>query len=155
MIRINFKNFKGFNDSKITDANGKEIINFEKVKALPTRACYSIVNANHEKIGRIEKRRYNFGLVDLPQIIISVNNDKIEIQKDMKELKEFYEIKGSNFSISGNWDGPQFNISKNEKVLASVNVQKEESGGTYLVDIIDKANENQVLCILFALSWIR
>ena len=87
MIRINFKNFKGFNDSKVTDANGKEIISFEKVKALPTRACYSIVNANHEKIGRIEKRRYNFGLVDLPQIIISINNDKIEIQKDMKELK--------------------------------------------------------------------
>ena len=155
MIKINFINFKGLNELKVTDDNGKEIISFEKARALPTHACYSNFNDSHEKIGKIEKSRYNFGLVDLPEIVIYVNNDKIKVRRDMKELKEFYEITESEFSISGIWDGPQFDISKNEKVLASVYVEKKELSGTYLVNIIDKTNKEQVLCILFALSWIR
>lgn len=39
-------------------------------------------------------------------------------------------------------------------MLASVEVKKEEIGRTYLADIIDKSNEEQVICILFALNWI-
>lgn len=150
-MRISFKNF---DNPKVTDENGKEIISFEKSKALPTRSRYSIINTNHQKIGKIERIRNNFGLFNLPQIVISVNNDKIIIRKDIKELKDIYEIIGNGFSIIGNWNGPHFNISKNEKVVASVNVEKEETGAAYLVDIIDKANEEQVICILFALSWI-
>ena len=150
MIKVNFKNFSELN---VTDENGKEIISFKKSKALPTRERYTVINANQEKIGSIEKIRYNFGLVNLPQIVISVNNDEIEIKKDMKELKEFYEITGSEFTIVGKWR-EHFNISKNEKVLATVDVQNEEVGRTYLTDIIDKSNEEQVICILFALSWI-
>ena len=139
---------------KVTDENGEEIITFKKSIALPTRSRYSIINANNENIGTIEKMRYNFGLVDLPQIDISVNNDEIRIKRDMKELKEFYEIMGSDFSIVGNLFGPHFNINKNEKVVASITIEKEEIGRSYLADIIDKSNEEQVVCILFALSWI-
>ncbi|MDZ7542901.1 hypothetical protein ACH36K_11345 [Clostridium sp. MB05] len=146
--------FKSFNEPNVTDENGKEIISFEKSKALPTRVCYSVINANHEKIGKIERIRNTFGLFDLPRIVISVNNDKITIRKDIKELRDIYEITGSGFSIIGNWYGPHFNISKSEKVLASVDVEKEESESTYLVDIIDKSNTEQIICILFALSWI-
>ena len=139
---------------KVTDENGEEIISFKKSIALPTRSRYSIINTNNENIGTIEKMRYNFGLVDLPQIDISVNNDKIRIKREMKELKEFYEITGSDFSIVGNLLGSHFNINKNEKVVASVTIEKEEIGRNYLADIIDKSNEEQVICILFALSWI-
>lgn len=149
--------FKGFTESKVTDENGKEFISFEKSKALPTRSCYSVINANHQKIGKIERISNNFGLYglfNLPKIVISVNNDKITIRKDIKEFRDIYEIMGNDFSIIGNWRGPHFNISKNEKVLALVDVQKEEIGKTYLVDIIDNSNEEQVICILFALSWI-
>nr|WP_278678762.1 hypothetical protein [Clostridium paraputrificum] len=148
MIRINFK------EQIVKDEKGKEIISFEKAKALPTRSCYSVINPNHEKIGKIEKSRYNFGLVDLPKIDISINGDKITIRKDMQELKEIYEITGSGFSIIGDFTGPHFNISKNEKVIASVTIDKEETDNSYLVDIINKSNENHIICILFALSWI-
>lgn len=150
MIKVNFKEF---NELNVTDENGKGIISFKKSKALPTRERYLVINANDERIGSIEKIRYNFGLVNLPEIDIKINNDKIKIKKDMQELKEFYEITGSEFSIDGKWR-EQFNISKSKKVLATVNVQNEEMGPTYLVDVIDKSNEEQVICILFALSWI-
>ncbi|MDU5109522.1 MAG: hypothetical protein E6248_03685 [Clostridium sp.] len=146
--------FKSFNEPTVTDENGKEIISFEKSKALPTRECYSVINSNNEKIGKIERIRNNFGLFDLPRIVISVNNDKIIIRKDIKEFKDIYEITGNGFSILGNLDGPHFNISESEKVIASVTVEKEELGQRYLADIIDKSTEKQVICILFALSWI-
>lgn len=151
---INLRGSKELKVIQVTDENGEEIISFKKTIALPTRSRYSIINANNEEIGAIERIRYNFGLLNLPQIDITVNNDEITIKKDMKELKEFYEIMGSDFSIVGNWFGPQFNINKNEKVVASVTVEKEEIGRSYLADIIDKSNEEQVICILFALSWI-
>lgn len=146
--------FKSFNEPNATDENGKEIISFEKSKALPTRECYSVINSNNEKIGKIERIRNNFGLFDLPKIVISVNNDKITIRKDIKEFKDIYEITGNGFSIIGNLDGPHFNISKDEKVIASVTIEKEELGQGYLTDIIDKSTEEQVICILFALDWI-
>ena len=91
MIKVNFKEF---NELNVTDENGKGIISFKKSKALPTRERYLIINANDERIGSIEKIRYNFGLVNLPEIDIKINNDKIKIKKDMQELKEFYEITG-------------------------------------------------------------
>lgn len=146
--------FKSFNEPNATDENGKEIISFEKSKALPTRECYSVINFNNEKIGKIERIRNNFGLFDLPKIVISVNNDKITIRKDIKEFKDIYEITGNGFSILGNLDGSHFNIFKNEKVIASVTIEKEELGQGYLADIIDKSTEEQVICILFALDWI-
>lgn len=146
--------FKSFNEPNATDKNGKEIISFEKSKALPTRECYSVINSNNEKIGKIERIRNNFGLFDLPKIVISVNNDKITIRKDIKEFKDIYEITGNGFSILGNLDGPHFNIFKNEKVIASVTIEKEELGQGYWTDIIDKSTEEQVICILFALDWI-
>ena len=151
---INLRGSKELKEVKVTDEYGKEIISFKKTIALPTRASYSVINANNENIGNIERIRENFGLVNLPQIDIKVNNDKITIKKDMKELKEFYEIIGSDFSIVGSWFGPQFTINKNEKVVASVTVEKEEIGRSYFTDIIDKSSEAQVICILFALSWI-
>ena len=146
--------FKSFNEPNVTDEKGNKIMSFEKSKALPTRECYSVINSNNEKIGKIERFRNNFGLFDLPKIVISVNNEKITIRKDIKELKDIYEITGNEFSIPGNCNGPQFNISKSEKVIASVTVEKEELGQRYLADIIDKSNEEQVICILFALDWI-
>ena len=72
----------------------------------------------------------------------------------MKELKDVYEIEGNGFSIIGNWFGPTFSITKNEKVVASVKVEQEELGRSYLADIIDKSNEEQIISILFAVSWI-
>lgn len=154
MIKIGYKIYQHFTNPKVTDENGKEIISFEEAKALPTRACYSIIDSNHKKIGKIEKSRYNFGVIDLPKIVISINTDEITIQKDVNELVDSYELTGSGFSIAGNVSGPHFNILQNEKVIASVDIDKEEAGDAYLVDIIDKSNENQVICILFALSWI-
>lgn len=147
-------NFKNFNAQTVTDENDKEIISFKKSIALPTRVRYSVVNANHENIGSLERIRNNFGLFNLPRIVITVNDDKIEIRKDIVQLRDVYEISGSGFSIVGNLNGPSFNILKNENVLASVNVQNAESGSFYLVDIIDKSKVAQVICILFALSWI-
>ncbi len=35
-------NFKGLKNSTVKDENGKEILSFEKSKALPTRECYLI-----------------------------------------------------------------------------------------------------------------
>ena len=49
-------NFKGFKDSVVKDESGKEILSFEKSKALPTRECYSIINAQQEKAGNPEER---------------------------------------------------------------------------------------------------
>lgn len=155
MVKIGFESYEGLNESKVTDEVGKVIISFKKTIAVPTRSCYSVINNNNEKIGKIEKSRYNFGLVNLPEINISINDDKITVKKDMRELKDIYEIMGSDFSINGHWDGPNFTILKNEKVIASVDVEKDEDRGTYSVNIIDKSNEEQVICILFALSWIR
>ena len=152
MVKINFDNS---NAKKVKDENEKEIIYFEESKALPTRIRYSIINTDHKKIGYIEKIRNNFGLFDLPQIVISMNDaDKIVLKKDIKELKDIYDITGNGISIIGNWGGPSFNIFQKETMLASVEVKKEEIGRTYLVDIIDKSNEEQVICILFALNWI-
>ena len=82
-------NFKGLKNSAVKDENGKEILSFEKSKALPTRECYSIINVQQEKIGTIERIRSNFGLVNSPKIVISLNNDKITIKKDIKELEKF------------------------------------------------------------------
>lgn len=153
-VYMSIINFKSFNEPKATDEGGKDIIIFEKSKALPTRSCYSVINANNKKIGYIERTRSNFGLFELPQIVISVNNDKIVIKKDIKELKDIYEITGSGFSIIGSWDGPHLNILKNEEVVASVDVQKEEAGSYYLANVIDKSNQENIICILFALNWI-
>ncbi|GAB6169804.1 hypothetical protein JCM1393_22640 [Clostridium carnis] len=139
---------------KVTDENGKYILSLKKSMALPTRSRYSIVNNNNENIGIIEKTRANFSIVDFPEINILINDDKIKIKKDMKELKDVYEIIGSGFSVVGNWFGPTFNITKNENLVASVNVEEEEIGRGYLADIIDKSNEEEIICILLSLSWI-
>ncbi|MEG0502537.1 MAG: hypothetical protein RR525_09975, partial [Cellulosilyticaceae bacterium] len=140
-----------------TDENGKEIIRFEKSKALPTQSCYAVMNANHEKIGKIQRMNNNFApysMVNLPRIVISLNDDEMIVRKDIRELQEIYEVIGNDFSIVGNWKGPHFDIFKNEKVVASVEVQQEEIGKTYLADIIDQSNEEQIIGILFAVSWI-
>lgn len=147
-------NMKGSNEPKVirvTEEDGTNVISFKKSPALPTRVRYLITNNNNEKIGTIEKSRSNFSIVNLPEINISINDDKIKIKKSMKELKDVYEIEGNGFSIIGNWFGPTFSITKNEKVVASV---KEELGRSYLADIIDKSNEEQIISILFAVSWI-
>ena len=116
-------NMKGSNEPKVinvTEEDGTNVISFKKSPALPTRVRYLITNNNNEKIGTIEKSRSNFSIVNLPEINISINDDKIKIKKSMKELKDVYEIEGNGFSIIGNWFGPTFNITKNEKVVASV-----------------------------------
>lgn len=150
-------NMKGSNEPKVinvTEEDGANVISFKKSPALPTRVRYLITNNNNEKIGTIEKSRSNFSIVNLPEINISINDDKIKIKKSMKELKDVYEIEGNGFSIIGNWFGPTFSITKNEKVVASVKVEQEELGRSYLADIIDKSNEEQIISILFAVSWI-
>ncbi|SCJ38652.1 Uncharacterised protein [uncultured Clostridium sp.] len=150
-------NMKGSNEPKlinVTEEDGTNIISLKKSPALPTRVRYLITNNNNEKIGTIEKSRSNFSIVNLPEINISINDDKIKLKKDMKELKDIYEIEGSGFSIIGNWFGPTFNITKNEKVIAFVKVEQEELGRSYLADIIDKSNEEQIISILFAVSWL-
>lgn len=150
-------NMKGSNEPKlinVTEEDGTNVISFKKSPALPTRVRYLITNNNNEKIGTIEKSRSNFSIVNLPEINISINDDKIKIKKSMKELKDVYEIEGNGFSIIGNWFGPTFSITKNEKVVASVKVEQEELGRSYLADIIDKSNEEQIISILFAVSWI-
>ena len=148
-------NFKGFKNSAVKDENGKEILSFEKSKALPTRECYSIINVQQEKIGTIERIRSNFGLVNSPKIVISLNNDKITIKKDIKELREVYEITGNDISIIGDWNGINFKISKNNQVLATIDVENQESEKNYVVDVIDQSNLEEVLSIVFALCWIK
>lgn len=150
-------NMKCSNEPKlinITNEDGTNVVSLKKSPALPTRVRYIISNNNNEKIGTIEKSRSNFSIVNLPEINISINDDKIKLKKDMQELKDIYEIEGSGFSIVGTWFGPTFNITKNEKVIASVKVEQEELGRSYLADIIDKSNEEQIISILFAVSWI-
>lgn len=148
-------NFKGFKDSTVKDESGKEVLSFEKAKALPTRVCYSLVNTQKEKVGKIEKTRSNFGLVEAPEIVISLKDNKITIKKDIRELKEVYEITGNNISISGDWNGPRFNISKDNQVLATINVENQDSEKNYVVDIGDIVNLEEAVSIVFALSWIK
>lgn len=155
MVKIlNMKVSKEPNLIEVTGEDGINILSLKKSIALPTRARYSIVNYNNESIGTVEKSRANFSPVNLPEINIAINDDKIKVKKDIKELIDVYEIEGSGFSIIGNWFGPTFNITKNEKVVASVNVEQEELGRSYLANIIDKSNEEEIICILFAISWI-
>lgn len=146
--------FKSSNEQKVTDENGKEILSFKKSKALPTREQYSIINPHNEKIGYIEKIRSNFGLFDLPQIVISINNDEVVVKKDIQQFNNVYEISSNDLSIIGNLDSPQFSICKNEKILASIAVEKEEVGRSYLIDIADKSSEEKLISILFGLNWI-
>lgn len=146
--------FKGFNNPKVIDENGREVIKFKKVIALPTRERYDVINDNNEKVGYIERIRYNFGLVDLPTVVVSINDEKFKIEKDMRELKEFIEFKGSEVSITGNIYGPHFNILQGEKIIASVDVKQEEFKYSYLVDISDTSNTAKIISILFVLSWI-
>ena len=148
-------NFKGFNDSVVKDESGKEILSFEKSKTLPTRECYSIINTQQEKVGNIERSRSNFGLVESPKIIISLNNDKITIKKDIKELREVYEITGSDISIIGDWNRGSFKISKGNQILAAIDVDNQELEKNYVVDVVDQSNLEEVLSIVFALSWIK
>ena len=148
-------NFKGFKNSEVKDESGKEILSFEKAKALPTKECYSIINKQQKKIGRIEKSRSNFGLIEAPEIIISLNNHKITIKKDIKELREVYEITGNEISISGDWNGASFKIFKKNQVLATIDVENQESEKNYIVDVTDQSNLEEVLSIVFALSWIK
>lgn len=50
-------------------------------------------------------------MFNLPQIVISMNDaDKIVLKKDIKELKDIYDITGNGISIIDNWGGPSFNI---------------------------------------------
>lgn len=148
-------NFKGFKDSVVKDESGKEILGFEKSKTLPTRECYSIINTQQEKVGNIERSRSNFGLVESPKIIISLNNDKITIKKDIKELREVYEITGSDISIIGDWNRGSFKISKGNQILAAIDVDNQELEKNYVVDVVDQSNLEEVLSIVFALSWIK
>lgn len=145
-------NFKSFREPKVTDENGTEVIKFEKAKAIPTRECISILNSNNEKVGSIEKIRSNFGLFNLPKVIITVGEDKIEFQKDIQQMRECFEIEGGGISINGNVSGPEFSIIKNEKEIALINIQREE--GNYLINIIDEENEAQAMSIVFVISWI-
>ena len=133
-------NFKGFKDSVVKDESGKEILGFEKSKTLPTRQCYSIINTQQEKVGNIERSRSNFGLVESPKIIISLNNDKITIKKDIKELREVYEITGSDISIIGDWNRGSFKISKGNQILAAIDVDNQELEKNYVVDVVDQSN---------------
>ena len=146
--------FKKSTEQKIVDEKGIEVLSFVKSKALPTRECYSVINGRNENIGKIEKLRNNFGLFDLPKVVISVNDSEVVFRKEIQELKDIFEISGDGISITGNLYGPEFNILKDEKLLASINVEKEELGYSYLVDVRDKSNEEQILSILFGINWI-
>ena len=40
-------------------------------------------------------------------------------------------------------------------MLATIDVENQESEKNYLVDVVDQSNLEEVLSIVFALSWIK
>ena len=59
-----------------------------------------------------------------------------DIKKDIKELREVYEITGNEISISGDWNGASFKIFKKNKVLATIDVENQESIKYKLIKIL-------------------
>lgn len=146
--------FKNFADPEIVNENLEVILQFKKNITIPTRERYDILDSKSQSIGKVEKLRNNFGLVNLPRIVIKTASHKIELIKEMKAFRESYEIYSKEFSTKGEWNAPEFTILKNAEPTAIIAKMPDTSENQYKITLLNLDDQQEVFAIVFAVSWV-
>lgn len=134
---------------------GKTVLLFEKTKALPTREAYEVKDGVGQKLGKIEKIRSNFGLVDLPRIVIKLRSkETIEILKEMEAFKEYYQLHSDVFFIEGDCDSANFSIQKEGETAAIITTLEENSENRYEMELLLEDCKVEIMSILFSIVWV-
>lgn len=146
--------FKNFADPEIVNENLEVILQFKKNITIPTRERYDMLDGESQSIGKVEKLRNNFALVDLPRIVIKTASHKIELIKEMKAFRESYEIYNKEFSTKGEWNAPEFTILKNAEPTAIIAKMPDTSENQYKITLLNLDDQQEVFAIVFAVSWV-
>lgn len=131
------------------------IYHMETSQALPTQRKYIIKNKDNQAIGTIKRKRYSFGMYDLPRLFLTIDGKKeISIIKDMEQFRNIYKIKGEDLRLEGKFLGNQFSILKKGEVIANVSVTEFEKNFTFDLNILDEAMTELLISFIFLIALV-
>ncbi|MGX6977755.1 helix-turn-helix domain-containing protein [Vagococcus elongatus] len=126
----------------------------KETTSLPTQRKYVIEDAHHQKIGLAKRKRYNFGMYDLPRLFLKIDNwNEISIIKDMIQFRRVYNIKGEEITIEGDFLGNQFTILRKGEKISDVSVSQEEDI-SFDVTILDELLEPLMISFIFLVALV-
>ena len=140
---------------QIADTSNNIMYHMGTTHALPTQKKYQIENDQNVIIGTIKRKRYSFGMYDLPRLYLNMTDfEVISIIKDMEQFRAIYKINGEDLSILGLFLEESFSIIKNKVPLSEVTVEKVKDNFIFKFNVLDDKYEELVICFIFLLSLV-
>lgn len=139
----------------VTNEEGITCYHMQEASTLPTQRKYLLTDQTNKQIASIKRKRYSFGMYDLPRLFLKLDHwNDISIIKDMEQFKSVYKIKGEDLSIEGHFLGETFAVVRNGETISNVVVTSDNNHFTFRFTCLNEPIEPLVVSFLFLIVLV-
>jgi len=111
-----------------------------------------MINQNGQEIGCITKELFKF----LPKFKVEIyGEDTLLIEKELSFFKSKFSIKSEYIQVEGDWWDKQFNITRNNQAIASINQKWFSFGDAYEMTILEESYEPLIVLLVAAIDYVK
>ena len=134
----------------IYDANQQERY-FVEGEVLSFGKKLHLYNQSGEEAAFIHQKLLSF----LPKFFISRNNvDVAQVIKAFTFFRQEYYVEGPDWTVNGDFLAHDYEISSNDRIIASISKQWFAWGDTYEINISDGADEIMAICVVLVIDAV-
>lgn len=113
---------------------------------------FRITTTDGQSVARIQKKVFSF----LPTFYVELaDRQTIEIKKELTFIKPKYTISMKDLHVTGNWWDMNFQVTKGQKTIATIEKKWVSWGDTYAIKMMDEAFEQTIVSLVVAIDCVK